>query len=338
MKKKIIIGVPHHFDFSKLIQKNLEFLGFEVINISYDRNDFQYASITDKIINFGRKSLIGDRNYKESLIFNKFGQESFNKIANIQEKVDYAFLIRPDLFPKKFIYLIKSKTHNLIGYQWDGFDRYPEIRNYLSLFDKFFVFEKKDINIKNGLIGITNFYFDFDEFNYNNQIINDVYFVGSHVKCRINDVNKLSIFFSDKQIVTDLRILSNENQSFYHHNIRLIKNYLTYQENILALQQSKCSIDLINYIHKGLSFRTFEALKYRKKLITNNSIIKNYDIYKHQNIFDLTSRNWEELETFISSPYEPISDNLYEKYSFTNWIKNILDIQPYIEITLPNDK
>lgn len=42
------------------------------------------------------------------------------------------------------------------------------------------------------------------------------------------------------------------------------------------------------------------------------------------------------LEDFLSLPYHPIADSIREKYSFGNWIRNMLDLSPYQPIRLPN--
>jgi hypothetical protein len=42
-----------------------------------------------------------------------------------------------------------------------------------------------------------------------------------------------------------------------------------------------------------LIFRVFEALGYKKKLITNNQDITSYDFYNENNIFVITNENYQ---------------------------------------------
>ena len=92
----------------------------------------------------------------------------------------------------------------------------------------------------------------------------------------------------------------------------------------LIKSRSKICLDFLNETHTGLSFRTFEALCYDKKLITNNISIKNYDFYSHENIFVWDENNENELNYFLNLSYKSIDKNLKEKYSFGNWIEKIL--------------
>ena len=81
--------------------------------------------------------------------------------------------------------------------------------------------------------------------------------------------------------------------------------------------------------HNGLSFRIFEAIKYEKKLITNNKTVKQYDFYHPNNIFVFEEDNFQGLENFLKVAYTPLSEEIKQKYSFTNWLRYVLDIPPY---------
>ncbi|SDE27655.1 hypothetical protein SAMN05421544_10631 [Riemerella columbipharyngis] len=69
-------------------------------------------------------------------------------------------------------------------------------------------------------------------------------------------------------------------------------------------------------------------------MITNNLSIRNYDFYNPNNIFIIENKKLEGLEDFLMKKYE-VNQEIKEKYSFSNWIKYVLDIKPHKEITLP---
>ena len=80
-------------------------------------------------------------------------------------------------------------------------------------------------------------------------------------------------------------------------------------------------------VHSGLSFRIFESLKYSKKLVTTNLIIKDYDFYNENDFFVWQkdkSSNKEFLE-FLDSKYTTLDAGIIEKYSFSNWINRLLN-------------
>ena len=107
--------------------------------------------------------------------------------------------------------------------------------------------------------------------------------------------------------------------------IKIIHNPLSYYENLKMVANSKILIDLHHEnLHNGLSFRIFESLGYNKKIITTNKAVKNYDFYNTNNIHIIDDE--QELELFLNSDFITIDLRIKEKYSFTNWIKNILEI------------
>ena len=61
--------------------------------------------------------------------------------------------------------------------------------------------------------------------------------------------------------------------------------------------------------------RTIEMVGLRKKLITTNAEIVNYDFYDSSNIC-IINRNSPVLDqNFISVPYKELPDSIYQKYS-----------------------
>ena len=118
-------------------------------------------------------------------------------------------------------------------------------------------------------------------------------------------------------------------------NIKLIHQIREFQDNLKAVHKAKALIDFVTSDHTGLSFRVFEALGYGKKLITTNVEVAHYDFYHPNNIFIWDGQDLEGIEAFMRKPYMPIDPDIKEKYSFSNWIRYILNLEPYKEITLP---
>ncbi|SMB90481.1 hypothetical protein SAMN05660772_01528 [Pasteurella testudinis DSM 23072] len=123
----------------------------------------------------------------------------------------------------------------------------------------------------------------------------------------------------------------------YPENITLLhSNQLkSFHDNLLEARQSKVLLDFVINAHHGLSFRAFEALGHDKKLITTNGDIIDYDFYHPNNIFILNENNIDELPDFLAKPFYNIEQKIKEKYSFGNWIKYVLDIEPHQAIILP---
>ena len=73
----------------------------------------------------------------------------------------------------------------------------------------------------------------------------------------------------------------------------------------------------------GLTIRVLEALGAKKKLITTNKDIVNYDFYHPENIYVYDGK--VDLENiFFTSEYFEIDYEIYKKYSLESWLKEIL--------------
>ena len=329
--KSIIICVPNHFELPFRIKENLEFLGFQVFQLSHKEGftlEKKYLAL-----HFLNKIFKKDKTLKARKKAEFSEKNQINALENIS-KADYALIIRPDLLSEKTIKKIKEKAGKTIAYQWDGIDRFPLVKEVMHYFDRFFVFDSRDIETYTHCLPTTNFYFD-DVMEWT-EINNDVFFVGTFMKNRINELSALSNFFKAQNLSTKIFVKKKKiNKKEVEKNLIFIDKELSFKENLQLLKQSRIVLDFKNNIHYGLSFRTFESVGFEKKLITNNELVKNFDFYHPKNIFVLEDNYSEkELLKFIKQPYESLPKTIVEKYSFTNWIKYVLDYEPYQKIDL----
>ena len=195
-------------------------------------------------------------------------------------------------------------------------------------------------NPKHPFLPTTNFYFDHD-FNLPENPPNDFYFIGWHMPDRAPIISAFSkaaetlgwkLDFNIGCLNTDVDTL----RRFYPtENIKIFIGVRSFADNLEAAKQAKILIDFKTPVHNGLSFRPFEALGYRKKLITTNAEIKKYDFYHPDNIFVWDGKSLDGLAEFVAKPYRELPPEIYQKYSFGNWLRYILDIPPHQKITLP---
>lgn len=334
--KKILLAMPRDYSLSKLIIRNLESIGLTVIYINPEQTEgFKYESFSQRVLNLYHKVVLGDKSYKRKLRKDYYFKAKY-KIINSFDNYDYGLFIRADFFHDDIIKYCKSKCSNFASYHYDGINRNKEIFNKIHFFDSFFVFDKEDIISNPSFKFITNFYFDYpEEENISNEF--DFYFLGSHHLSRkkmlfnfhkeLNKVCKKVKF----DIVFDKTQYS-EIPEYKLENINCLPKLIDYDLYLENTKKSKVIIDLVINEHKGLSFRVFESLKYRKKLITTNSTIKEYPFYDENNIFILKDDNFNQIESFLNRPYIEINDTVLKTYSFTNWLRNLYEVEPYIAI------
>ena len=91
------------------------------------------------------------------------------------------------------------------------------------------------------------------------------------------------------------------------------------KELMEIFSDSKCILDAPQAGQVGLTIRTIECLGAKRKLVTTNSDIKNYDFYNENNIL-IYSEPINLDSPFFKNEYEELSDEMYEKYSLKNWL------------------
>lgn len=335
--KTIIISIPNDFGLPQMFKQNLEYLGMKVFLLEHSETHHK-LSFSDELKHIAHKLFKKDRTYKNTARENnrlKIEKGLHSKMLDsISQKTDYALIIRPDLINNEVIEKIKLKTEKLVGYQWDGLSRYPEIYKKIKYFDHFFVFDEKDLKADDKFKLITNFYFDFN-LTYNSNPQNDIFFIGSHIESRMPLLIEVSAFLKNKGLKTDINIIGSSRKYIERNpetGIIHIKEIFDFKKNYEHIKNSKAILDLLNDVHNGLSLRTFEAIGLKKKLVTSNPEIKKYDFYHPENIFMLGERKLEDLTEFLLTPYHELDPEIYFKYSFENWIENILETPDYIPI------
>ena len=332
-KKSIILALPTDVGLSDLIAKNFECHGFDVIY--YRRQPYKYKRPTERLTNFFRKNIFGDKGYKNRQQ-DKEALEKLNcDIMQRKMKIDYALFIRPDTFSIEFIKQIKGHVNKTIGYQWDGLDRFPDVFDRIENFNDFYVFDPKDIlnHPEYDLKLTTNFYFDIDQnpISIKNEAKKTIYFVGSHLPQRVSAINKF-IESADKlnlqiNFLIGLKKRGKLDKLLYNSDcINFINRNIDYSENLSNVKNSDILIDFVNNVHSGLSFRIFESIFYQKKLITNNTEVTKYDLYHEDNIYIWDGReiDIDSLRSFLNKPYHILPSKILNKYSFKTWHRLIL--------------
>ena len=337
-QKKIILIMPIHFNLYEGVVKNIESIGFKVELLFLSDKRFTYKNFAQRCHNFIRKTFLFDKRFKQTLKDDFHDNGLTNELNKIDKKIDFGIIIRPDFFSTNTILHVKQKVNELVAYQWDGLDRFPKAKNYLNLFDRFYLFDIDDYNAlknrHNNVFPTTNFYLDFEENHLTNSPMteNDIFFIGSYLPNRIDSIIDIGNFFKKLNLKTDINIVYHDKnipKQYEDTNITFTPTSLTYLEMIEKVKKAAVLLDFANNTHNGLSVRTFESLHYKKKLITNNAIVKNYDFYHPNNIFVWDDNNINDIENFLKLPYQEISKEIIQKYSFTNWLHYILQIPPY---------
>lgn len=339
-KKTVLLGMPTDNGIHSVIADALVHQGFNVVDISYNPKTFRYPNLFSRVGVKFRQIVMRDKTAKKRLAASLYEKEMFRQLQDAGG-ADYALFIRGDIYAVEFLRKIRSHVRGLmVNYQWDGMNRFPAIWSCLDEFDRNYVFDPHDLNYPDTVFyPASNFYFD--HLACPAEIPHDFYFVGGHVSQRADWVSGFAEHAEKSGWNTDFNIAWYQKdfhraRSVYPSaNINLMQDSWDFQTYLDRMLQARILVDFRNPIHNGLSFRTFEALGYGKKLITTNPNVAHYDFYHPDNILILEDDHFGSIDAFLKRPYQDQPWEIKQKYSFGNWIRYVLDIEPHQKITLP---
>jgi hypothetical protein len=94
-------------------------------------------------------------------------------------------------------------------------------------------------------------------------------------------------------------------------------------EIVSLFQRSRAIVDIQHPKQIGLTMRTIEVLGARRKLITTNPNIVNYDFYNPQNIHVIDRNEVKVNAAFFDSGYSEVDEGTRKRYSIEGWIEDI---------------
>ena len=314
MTKRITLIYPFSYGYIDFVVNELQsYSEITVTDIKTDSIKYKYPNLGSKIWN-GLTKIFG-KNIKKEFLKNQI-------LEKLKEKQDIIFIIRPDLIEDSLLKELKEKTNCFIAYYYDSCKKYPRQVEIANIFDEIYSYENEDIE-KYGFIETTNFIYD--EQIESNEIKYDIFNISSF-DSRIDEIDKISKQLTETGFKINFILFWFEKLNYPY--LTSITEYLSLDETKQLISQSKAMIDIQRDDQKGLSFRTFESLGYRKKLITTNSSVKNYDFYNPNNILIIDSGNLDiqALKKFLELPYSEISREVLDKYTVETFVKKTFKI------------
>lgn len=278
---------------------------------------YLYLKINKQAVFFKNIKNINIQNYyilkEKNILFRIF--RKFNMINSILfgmwkfqiKKCDYIILGENGYLPIISKYIKnKNPSCKVIMYYWnilnDEYKKFLEDKNI----DEFWTFDKNDSQRYN--LKYNPQFYSKDIILNNNEIEQGVTFLG-RAKERKNELIKLEKTLNTLGITTNFYIIEKE------------KDLIGYDKYLESISESKCILDYNQEGQVGLTLRPMEALFLKKKLITNNKDIVNYNFYKPNNIFILGIDDMSKIRAFIDSPYEEVDEEIVNYYDFESWLK-----------------
>ena len=322
--KRILFFSAHLFGYQNDIRLAMESVG-AIVDYYDERpaNNF----LVKGVIRINRNLLAGYINH----YYNKIIKEP------LQKEYDYVFFIKGESISASNVRRLKQfhPEANFIIYHWDSIANNSNAQNLLPYFDRVFSFDKIDCE-RLGLHFLPLFYTP-DYANipyYDKEIKYDMLFVGTTHSDRYKLVKRIEeqiikmgglcltwFYFPSKILYYKMKI-----QNSYLRQIPVHTFHFKPMSKELLLQLyagSRIIIDVQHPKQTGLTMRCIETLGAKRKLITTNYYITEYDFYNPDNIL-VVDRNLPYVpEKFLNEPYRDTPKEIYESYSIKNWLSSI---------------
>ena len=253
------------------------------------------------------------------------------------EKFDYIFFVNIEAASATIVERMKllHPESKFILYEWDSIQNNKNALSVLNKFDCIWSFDKIDCH-KFSMNFLPLFYNkEYAQIGMNNNKPYDVLFIGTVHSGRYSLVKKIIsqieastskcftwFYFPSKLLFYKTWILDSEFRKLSDSKDFKYKS-LSKNELIDKVSKSKAIIDAQHSKQTGLTMRTIETLGARRKLITTNASVIEYDFYRPNNILVVDRLNPIVPREFLDSPYEELPKYIYEKYSIDNWIKTL---------------
>lgn len=324
--KKILFFAPAFFKYEKVIRDKMAEMGAAVY--LYDERSVTgaFPRALNKIV---------------PTWFNKHSHSYFHNIINKHksEEFDFVVVIKSDMIPELTLKELKSTFNDakLILYLYDSVADIPGVKKKFKYYDRILTFDREDaINL--GLVFRPLFFSD-DYISKSNFVdcVYDIAFIGTIHSDRFRILKKImkQVYEMNKRSYWFFYLQAN----FMFYWYWMTKKEFKYRDKKLfsvvkksgieiakIVEQTRVIVDIESPGQKGLTMRTIEMIGLKKKLITTNHDILNYDFYDTNDICIIERDNPMIPVSFIESQYHDIPNKVYWKYHISSWVMDVLDL------------
>jgi len=327
LNKKILFFAPQFFGYEIEIKNKLKELGTEVDYYDERMNPNNFEKF---LIRFAKNTL----KKKISVYYEKIIEDSKLK------KYDCIFFLNPETVTKDLINKLRKNQPNakFIIYMFDSLKNKKNVIEFIDLFDVHYTFDKNDCFLYPKFKFRPLFYLDEYRENstYNTNNKYDLAFVGTIHSDRYEIIKKIKkelasdnlntfffMYFPSKMIYVLRKIFDKTYKKTKMKDFRF--SPLGKKEVLNILSHSNVVLDIQHPNQTGLTMRTIEILGLKKKLITTNKDIENYDFYSEKNIYIIDRDNPIIDKKFFEEQYVDIEKKVYLNYSIESWLIEIFN-------------
>lgn len=329
-EKRLLLIAPLFFGYYREIIKEAKLLGYETDYICDAPSDSNISKAIGRI----NKKLISrsTQKYFNKKVWPLIKNQKYNAVLLVG---GMTFALLPEMIEQ-----IKNANPNAkyVMYQWDSEKNLPYSTQVHKYFDRLYSFDRYDC-LKNSQYRFLPLFYTRIYEKIGRQKVEKYKYGCSYIGTahpqkykKINEISKaLETVFSNQFIY---HYMPSKLKYIYHKlfapeykdaTLSDFKMNKIEENKIMQIfSSSKCILDAPQAGQTGLTIRTIECLGAKRKLITTNKDIVNYDFYSESNILVYTGEINKKSPFFINK-YVEVEENIYKKYSLRNWLKTLLE-------------
>lgn len=336
-RKKILLIAPVFFDYYKDILKELRSMDYEADYICDTYSDSSFSKALGRV----------DKKLIQASMKRAFLKEILPKLRG--RRYDVVFVVAGMTFAfsadmVETLRELQSKAQFVL-YQWDSEENLPYVKGIHPFFDRIYSFDPEDCKNSKSHTFLPLFYNrQYEEIGKSakpHEWKYDCSYIGTAHPQKYKSVGQMSKALEPvmpRQFI--YHYMPSRLKYLYHklfaQEFRSARFSEFQTEKLPAdaaakiFEQSKCILDAPQAGQRGLTIRTVECLGAKRKLITTNTDIKNYDFYRESNILIFEGRI-DGDGAFFTQEYEDIPGEVYRKYSLRHWLETVLEVTKYVQ-------
>ena len=308
---RILLISSYIFGYMNAVVKALTQMGLNVEVLYYENEPlkFRYKDKKHHLLSFLRKAVGGHakKEHRQQVLRSLYDAEKFDQIL----------VIHPQYLNAATHKFLKDRCEVYKTFLFDSLKKMPRQRKVLNYFNEIYSYEKADC-AENDLKFLTNFIPSEALENKNPTV--DFFNISSHDR-RLPHLHKIAAYLEKSGYSYELIMFSKKIKKLSY--VAIINKKMESEKIKDKIERARVLIDIQRKEQKGLSFRIFEAMGLKKKLITTNADIVHYDFYRPQNILVIDPDDIKIPQEFIRSPYSEIPEDIFKKYTAQGWVKHL---------------
>ena len=327
-KKQLLLIAPLFFGYYKEMIKEAEEMGMEV---DYVCDAPSNSNISKAVGRINKRFIKGAaKKYFESEVYPLIKKKKYNYVLLV---AGMTFAFTPEMVK---LMRKSQKKARFIMYQWDSEQNLPYATAIHRYFNDVYTFDRIDYENNETYKFLPLFYtrlYEAAAEGTDTESVYDCSYVGTAHPQKYKNINEIA------QAVKK----SMPHQFEYHYmpsKLKYIYHKFTAPEYkdasysdfetekipgkkmLEIFEGSDCVLDAPQEGQNGLTIRTIECVGAKKKLITTNTDIVNYDFYRSSNILVYDGKI-DKNSPFFKEEYEELPDSIYRKYSLRNWLRTM---------------